>query len=235
MTTKITPDFFAPAYQVSADEFALFGRLLALFQEENDKINLSAIRTEREIWKKHFFDSLLAADALKKAEKIIDLGSGGGFPLLPLAIIFPKKTFYAVESVNKKAVAIKKFASELGLSNVHVLVKRAEELAQNRVYREQFDALTARAFAPFPVLMEIGLPFLRVGGTLIAFRGPQQTEEDLLLPVLLGGRMEKIEKKTLPQGDERALWLIEKVAPSEARFPRKTGVPNKKPLTPADF
>lgn len=223
--------FLSGAYPVSNQQFEKLNQLFELFQAENQKINLSAIREEKAVWEKHFYDSLLAAEFLQNANKIIDLGSGGGFPLLVLAIIFPEKTFFGTESVGKKVQAMEKFSKELGLKNVQILNQRIEEIGQKPKYREQFDAIIARAFAPHPVLLEMALPLLKINGEIISFRGPNFDEEDKLLPAPMGAKIEKIVHKKLPAGDERSFWIIKKTKKTSKHFPRAVGIPNKKPLS----
>ena len=227
---KITPSFFQEAYSVSQKHCQIFEQLFSLFQEENKKINLSSLKIEKEIWEKHFYDSLLAAEFLEKENKILDLGSGGGFPLLPLAIIFPQKTFFSIESVQKKCRVLEKFCQILKLKNVHILAQRAEQLAFKKDLREQFDCVTARAFAPFSPLLEIALPFLKIKGKLISFRSSKKIGHEKKLIDFFEAKLSKIVFKKLPRGDKRELWIIEKQKVSPVKFPRKSGIPQKRPF-----
>jgi len=232
---NIDKSFFCSAYTISDDQFAKFNHLLGLFDEKNKQMNLSAIREENDIWDKHFFDSLLAAEFLKNAKNILDLGTGGGFPILPLAIIFPDKKFCGVESVQKKCVAVEGFVKDLNMHNVKMFCDRAEDLAHRKDLRENFDIVTARAFAKFPVLLEIGLPFLKVGGFLLAFRGSDNDKDDFVLTEKLGGKVINVAKRNLQNGDDRQIWIIEKVKISDKKYPRKVGMPKKQPLGLKDF
>jgi 16S rRNA (guanine527-N7)-methyltransferase len=208
---------------------------LELFKERNKIINLSAIRDEQGIVEKHFFDSLLGLEFIKNKKRVIDLGSGGGFPVIALAICFPDAEFFAVESVGKKADSLRYFCKELGMNNLIVLCDRAETIAHDKKYRETFDALTARAFAHFPVLLEIGLPLLSINGEIVAYRGPNNAEEEERLAEFLGGTSPRIVNKSLPNGDSREFWLISKVKKCSAEYPRSIGVPKKNPLNLASL
>ena len=234
---KRTKDFFRPVWPVSAAHFAKFQALLHLFQKENAKINLSSFSAESEIWEKHFFDALQAAEFFSNSPgiRVLDLGTGGGFPLLPLAIIFQESEFVAVESVEKKCHAVERFCRELLLRNVCTVCDRAERLGHGEHFREQFDAVTARAFAKFPALLEMALPFLKISGRLIVFRGPESESADFALIKLWGARLLQKKKCMLPSGEQRTVWVLQKVKPTDKKFPRKVGLPKKRPLQVVDF
>lgn len=227
----ITKDYFQKAYNLNEEQFGKFSELFKLFIKKNNEINLSSFNTDEEIWNKHFYDSLFAAKYFGDCQNVLDLGSGGGFPLLPLAILFPNSSFISVESVGKKCEAINSFANNLSMKNVKVISDRAEKLAHQVNLREKMDLVTARAFAKFPVLLEIALPFLKINGFLIAFRGPENDENDLTLIKKLGGILIKSEEYSLPTGECRQLWIIQKTQKSSAKLPREIGVPKKRPLT----
>ncbi len=227
--------FLSQAWQITDEQYKKLELLNKLFQEENKKINLSAIREENQIWEKHFYDSLLAAEFFQNSQKIIDLGSGGGFPLLILAIIFPEKNFFGLESVGKKCLAMEKFAKKLKLKNVKIICDRAENIGQDKNFREQFDTVTARAFTAHNSLLELALPLLKIGGKIISFRGPNHTEDEIKITQKMGAKIKKMSKKNLPSGDKREFWIIEKTKKTEKKFPRKIGIPQKKPLKLSDF
>jgi 16S rRNA (guanine527-N7)-methyltransferase len=222
-------------FQLSKDQEGQLRKLLNLFVEKNQELNLSAIRNAGEIISKHFYDSLVAAKYLQSAESIVDLGSGGGFPVLPLAICHQEKQFLAVDSVQKKSNVILEFAQKLKLDNVKISTKRIEELGRNSSLRQKFDLVTARALAKFPTLLELALPLIKIKGKLIAFRGDQEETHDQELVELMGAKIAEIVPYVLPTGENRQLWLIEKKQATLVKFPRKIGIPKKKPLRLSDF
>ena len=217
--------------EISDQQSEQFKQLLNLFIEWNSQINLSAIRDEEGIIEKNFVDSLLITQFFDFQNKnILDLGAGGGFPTLPLGVVTDSK-IVSLDSVGKKMMVVQDIADKLGL-NVHTLHGRAEDFGQNDIYREQFDWVITRAVAPWPVLLELVLPFVKVGGSFIAYQGPQ-IEEDLAtfegLEEKLGGKLKKIHKTQL--GDAERLFVeIEKVAVCPKKYPRKAGEPKRKPL-----
>lgn len=203
--------------------------------EWNDRFNLTAIRDSDGIRIKHFIDSLSCITEIKTApEKLIDVGTGAGFPGIPLKIIYPSMRLTLVESVGKKADFCKSLSAKLGLTNVEVLTARAEELGQDARFREQYDWAVARAVAALPVLAEYLLPFVRVGGYMLAQKGENahaevQTAETAIR--LLGGNLHHVSRVILPGiAEERYLVEIEKSAATPPQYPRRTGVPQKKPL-----
>lgn len=196
--------------------------LLKAFLEENSKINLSAIRDENEVIKKHFIDSLLLTQflSIKKQDKCLDLGSGSGFPAVCLSAFY-KHEFICLDSVAKKLSAIDRMAdkSNIRIKTIH---GRIEDLAHNKTLRESFDIVTARALAPWPVLLEYSLPFLSIDGTFIAYQGPQ-IKEDLnkyhLLEEKFGGKLDRVEKLSY-DGQVRYFIFIKKTKASKAKYPR---------------
>lgn len=209
-----------------------FEQLFTEFKSWNEKINLSAIREKDDVFKKHFEDSLLPMEFFDFDNKnVLDIGTGGGYPLLPLAVANPNSNFMGVDSVGKKLKAVQAIADELELK-VATTHGRIEELGRDKDFREQFDLVTARALAPWPVLLEYALPFVKVGGTFLAYQGPA-IKEDLEnfknLENKLGGEI--IEIKTLNLDDsERIFVIIKKVKKTLPRYPRENGVPRMTPL-----
>lgn len=208
--------------------------LVRLFIDWNGKINLSAIRDEDAIWEKHIEDSLLVsqfADLADKHWRVLDIGTGGGFPSLPLAVSFPGLKFTSVDSVGKKLKAVQAMADTLGckLRTKHA---RIEELGQNTEYREQYDLVMARALAPWPVLLEYALPFVKVGGQFVAYQGPgvnEDLENYKNLEQRLGGKVIKVHETTLGEA-ERVFVVIKKVGQTNRKYPRANGVPRQNPL-----
>ena len=156
-----------------------FQKYMELVLEWNEKVNLTAITDEDEFIKKHFVDSILCADfdELKNANTIIDVGTGAGFPGVPLALIFPDKQFLLIDSLNKRMKILDEMIKELGVSNVNVLHTRAEDLAHKKEYREKFDVCVSRAVANLAVLSEYCLPFVNIDGFFISYKGPNVEDE----------------------------------------------------------
>ena len=211
-----------------------YENLIKLFLDWNSKINLSAIRDETGVREKHVQDSLLATKFIDFAEaNVLDLGAGGGWPTLPLAMEHPTAQFTALDSVGKKMKVVQAIADELKLKNVNTIHGRIEDFGQDKNYREKYDMVTARALAPWPVLLEYALPFVRVGGRFVAYQGPQ-IKEDLEqyknLESRLGGKIAALHETKLGEA-ERLFVVIEKIKPTPKNFPRENGLPRKQPLS----
>jgi len=202
----------------------------------NARVNLTAIDTPETIRIKHFLDSLTCLLAMRERPvgRIIDVGSGAGFPGLPIKIVYPSLRLTLVESVGKKADFCRHIVGELGLENVEVIQGRAEEIGQHQDHREQYDWAVARAVAILPVLAEYLLPLVRIGGGIIAMKGenaPAEAHAAEKAMQLLGGALKRIIPVTLPGvADERYLVVIDKVVATPHQYPRRVGVPAKKPL-----
>jgi len=166
-------------HNLPSNQITKLDKLAELFLQWNQKLNLSSIRDLDGVKLKHIVDSLMVIplEIIKKGQRILDLGTGGGFPGLALAIVFPNSHFTLVDATEKKIAAVRAMAEELKLTNVACLSGRAEELARDKQYREQFDVVVARALAKFPTLLEYCLPFVKVEGKFIAFQGPEMAEE----------------------------------------------------------
>jgi len=204
--------------------------------EWNQKFNLTAIRDEKGIRTKHFLDSFSCVLAWKAnpPANLIDVGTGAGFPGIPLKIIYPNTKVTLVESVGKKAMFCQHIVSLLGLEGVNVIRARAEELGQMHEHRECYDWGVARAVANMRVLSEYLLPLVQVGGKMLAQKGesgPAEVHSAEKAIKLLGGEVRQLVPVTLPGVvEERHLVLINKVATTPPGYPRKPGVPAKKPL-----
>lgn len=214
-----------------------FEAFLTLYQDWNQKINLSSIKAEKEIMIKHFCDSLLLLKLkpfVSPHLQIADLGTGGGFPLLPLAILNPTQTFTGIDSVEKKLNVILEIAKTLGLKNVNTIHTRAEEVGQNSKQREKYDIVLTRAFAKWYTLLELSLPLVKTDGILYAYQGPQIAEElsaSEKIISLLGGKILGISYFTLPEEmGERVIISIQKIKPTPLKYPRPNGIPKKSPL-----
>jgi 16S rRNA (guanine527-N7)-methyltransferase len=217
------------------DRFEAYYRHLV---EWNARINLTAITGYGEVRVLHFLDSLSVVCALPRERladrKLIDVGAGAGFPGVPLAIAFPQLRVTLLEATGKKVAFLDDLARALALDNVTTLQGRAEDLGQREEHREQYDLAVARAVAGMRTLVEYALPFVRVNGTVIASKGAdaaEETEAAAKAIQQLGGELRQVVPVVLPTLDEpRGLAVIEKVAPTPARYPRRAGVPSKRPL-----
>lgn len=206
-------------------------RLAELLLEWNGRMNLTAITGKEEIYRKHFADSLTAAEFLPNGATLLDVGCGGGFPTLPLALARPDLRVTALDSTAKKLRFVEAAAKELSLPVV-TLCGRAEELGKGAPYRECFDCVTARAVARLPVLCEWCLPFVRVGGAFVALKGAageEELREAENAVALLGGKVETVRRRTVG-GESRVILVIRKIAPTPAKYPRNGGQIMKKPL-----
>jgi 16S rRNA (guanine527-N7)-methyltransferase len=217
--------------QQQLDQFALYARELRRW---NERVNLTAISDEREIVTRHFLDSLRCALSWGVSpHSLVDVGTGAGFPGLPLKILRPELDLALVESIEKKAAFLRYIAAELGFSDVSIVVARAEAAGHDPAHRERFDVVTARAVAELRVLAEYCLPFCRVGGRFLAPKGAQSEYEiaDAHVAITrLGGQIAGVEAVDLPGLERRTLIVIEKSASTPEQYPRAAGVPAKRPL-----
>ena len=206
---------------------------------ENKRYNLTAIKDASRAAYLHFCDSVSIAPLIPENARLLDVGCGGGFPSLPLAIARPDVKITAMDATEKKVAYVSESARLLGLSNLVAVSARAEEAATGKM-RESFDVVTARAVAALPTLSEYCLPFVKVGGQFLAMKGPDgETEAQAAQTAvnLLGGRVTKVSALALPctprddmEQQERRLIVIDKIKPTPARFPRQSAKISKEPL-----
>jgi 16S rRNA (guanine527-N7)-methyltransferase len=204
--------------------------------EWNQKFNLTAIRDSESIRTKHFLDSFSCVLAWKASppNQLIDVGTGAGFPGIPLKILYPNLKLTLVESVGKKAMFCQHIVRVLGLEHVDVIRCRAEGLGQNLGHREKYEWAVARAVANLSVLSEYLIPLVKVGGRMLAQKGesgPAEAQSAEAAMKLLGGKLTQLIQVNLPGvADDRYLVVVEKVAATPPMYPRKPGIPMKQPL-----
>lgn len=215
-----------------AEKMDLYAQLLV---EWNSKINLTAITQPKEIVEKHFLDSLLLLKAaeIPQGAAVIDVGTGAGFPSLPVKIVRDDLSLTLLDSLNKRLIFLEEVCRQANL-RAELVHSRAEDAARKPEYREQYRIVTARAVAKLPVLCEYCLPYVQIGGLFIALKGPEATQEaqaaHKAIP-LLGGRIQEIKEILLPDESRRSIVVIEKISQTPAKYPRVSGKITKSPLS----
>ncbi|MBC7328876.1 16S rRNA (guanine(527)-N(7))-methyltransferase RsmG [bacterium] len=220
--------------QLEKDKEKLFHIYLRELQIWNKKFNLTAYESEREIVIYHFIDSLLPLPFFPiKEGNLIDIGSGAGLPGIPLKIFNPSFSLHLLEA-NKKRILFLKHIREKLKMDFEILEGRAEDLGRNPQYRERFSLAVARAVAPLPVLLEYSLPFLKVGGFFIAYKGPkleEELKESRRALSILGGKVLDVKGTILPFVEEKRMFLfVFKERETPENYPRRAGIPAKRPL-----
>ena len=221
---------FFEGYEKFSDKFREFNGILTEF---NQKYNLTAISDEKEVYIKHFFDSIKPQKYFPTGAKVVEIGSGGGFPSVPLMIVRDDLSFTLIESTGKKCEYLKHVVDKLGFSGVQVLNIRAEDGGKDKNLREKFDVATARAVARLNTLCEYCMPFVKIGGRFIAYKGDadEEIKEAENAIKTLGGEIEKIEKYGFPEGfGKRTVIVIKKIKSTPVKYPRGRGLERKKPL-----
>ena len=221
---------------LTEEQLSRFERYYELLIEWNQKMNLTAITEPREVAVKHMIDSLSAwDDSLFSPEaSLVDVGTGAGFPGIPLKILYPGLKLTLLDSLNKRIRYLQTVVDELGRTDVRCIHARAEEAARQKEYREQFDIAVSRAVARLPILAEYCLPFVKKGGIFAALKGmqyEQEAQEARKALGMLGGQLAAVHPVQLPGlEDKRAVIYVRKTGKTPAAYPRKAGTPEKNPL-----
>ena len=221
---------------LSEKQMEQFLQYYEMLVEKNKVMNLTAITEFDEVVEKHFLDSVSLTKQmdLHQPLKVLDLGTGAGFPGIPLKIVFPELEITLMDSLNKRVLFLQDVISSLQLENIEAVHGRAEEAARNKEYRESFDLCVSRAVANISTLSEYCLPFVKIGGSFISYKS--STIEDELEDgkkgiAILGGKVKDVYKFTLPESElQRSFVIIEKEKKTPKAYPRKAGTPSKEPL-----
>ncbi|MEG0051058.1 MAG: 16S rRNA (guanine(527)-N(7))-methyltransferase RsmG [Terrisporobacter sp.] len=207
-----------------------------LIKEWNQKVNLTAITEDEEIIKKHFIDSVkvFKCPYVKDAKSIIDIGTGGGFPGIPMKIVKSDNSILLLDSLNKRINFLNEVIEQLKLNDIDTIHGRAEDFAQDKKYRQSFDVAVSRAVANLTVLLELCLPYVKVGGYFVALKGPSIDEEIKSATValrVLGGVIEEIIEVDIEGSDlKHNLLVVKKVKDTPSKYPRKAGMVTKNPI-----
>lgn len=219
---------------LNMEQYDQFYAYMVLLIEWNEKINLTAITEPKEIILKHFVDSLTIAKYIEEGKTIIDMGTGAGFPGIPLKIYRNDVKVVLADSLNKRIKFLNEVIEKLQLKNIETIHCRAEELGKNKEYREKFDYATSRAVANLSTLSEYLLPFVKLNGSGV-FMKTMEIDEELenakKAIKILGGRIEKVDKFEIPESDlGRSIIIVKKEKQTPSKYPRKPGTPAKEPL-----
>ena len=225
-------------FKLNENQINQFNQYFTSLIEANKHVNLTRITAENEVYLKHFYDSitplLTFSTVFKSSSSLCDVGAGAGFPSIPLKIMMPELQVTIVDSLGKRLNFLQGLITQLNLKNVALVHGRAEDVGQNKQYREQFDIVTARAVANMAVLSEYCLPLVKKGGNFIALKGPKAEDElksSQKALTTLGGKAIALKELQLPQSTEdRTLILVKKVQPTPKKYPRQAGTPHRKPI-----
>lgn len=211
-----------------------FYDFMNLLIEKNKVMNLTGITEPKEVILKHFIDSLTVLKYINENDNIIDVGTGAGFPGIPLKIAENSLEITLLDSLNKRINFLNELIEKINLNKVKTIHGRAEDFGQDFKYREKYDVAVSRAVAPLNVLLEYMLPFVKVGGKCICMKGSncdEEIENSRKAIEILGGKIEEIKKFNLPNSDNnRTIFIIKKVQKMSRQYPRKAGIPTKNPL-----
>ena len=220
--------------KINDEQIKKFMNYMNLLLEWNEKINLTAITQPEEVKLKHFVDSLTVLKYINDDDKVIDIGTGAGFPGIPLKIMNKNTKITLLDSLNKRINFLNIVIEKLDLSNIQAIHGRAEEIARNKFYREKYDVVVSRAVANLSTLTEYMLPFVKVGGKCICMKGANVNEElERAQNAIkeLGGEIKRVDNFYLSDNDnERNIIVIKKIKKTKSKYPRKAGTPSKEPL-----
>lgn len=220
--------------KLSEEKIENLYKYMNLLIEWNKKINLTAITDEKDIITKHFIDSLTINKYIRENTKLIDVGTGAGFPGIPIKILREDIEITLLDALNKRLIFLNEVINEIDLKNITTFHYRAEEAGKNKEYREQFDIATSRAVAPLNILVEYLLPFVKIGGKCICMKGnniKEEIQESKKAIEMLGGKIEEIDEFELPDSNiKRNIIIIKKINKTPLKYPRKAGIPHKEPI-----
>ena len=225
-------------FKLNENQINQFNQYFTSLIETNKKVNLTRITEKDDVYLKHFFDSITPlftfGEIFTKSRTLCDVGAGAGFPSIPLKIMVPELRVTIVDSLGKRLNFLQELVTQLDLKNVALVHGRAEDVGQNKQYREQFDIVTARAVANMAVLSEYCLPLVKKNGNFIALKGPKAEDElNFSQKALktLGGKTTAVKELQLPHSSEdRTLILVKKVQATPKKYPRQAGTPHRKPI-----
>ncbi len=218
---------------VAEEKISLFYEYMQAVLKWNEKVNVTAIKDEKEFVKKHFMDSLSIGKYIKQNNKVIDIGTGAGFPGIPLKILKDDIAITLIDSINKKINMIKDITDKMILQDVELIHTRAETLAMQEAYREKFDVATTRAVSNLSTILEYMLPFVKIGGKAICMKGPnykKELEQGEKAISILGGKIEEIQTILVSNEIERNNIIIKKIKKTPLNYPRGQGKPLKDPI-----
>lgn len=236
MEDKFEKGLYELGINLSLKQREQFDKYYELLVEWNKVMNLTGITEYDEVNLKHFIDSLSVARVvdMKSVKRVIDVGTGAGFPGIPLKIAFPDTEILLLDSLNKRVKFLNEVITTLGLENITAIHGRAEDIAKNKSYREQFDLCVSRAVANLSTLCEYSLPFLWISGSFVSYKGEYSENEIKQAEKavdILGGKISKIDRFKLPGTDMgRSLIKIDKVKKTPGKYPRKAGLPAREPI-----
>ena len=225
-------------FKLNEKQINQFNQYFTSLIETNKKVNLTRITEKDDVYLKHFFDSITPlftfGEIFTKSQTLCDVGAGAGFPSIPLKIMVPELRVTIVDSLGKRLNFLQELVTQLDLKNVALVHGRAEDVGQNKQYREQFDIVTARAVANMAVLSEYCLPLVKKNGNFIALKGPKAEDElnsSQKALKTLGGKTTAVKELQLPHSSEdRTLILVKKVQATPKKYPRQAGTPHRKPI-----
>ena len=231
---KIQENSKVLGFNFSVEQLEKFYKYMNLLIEWNEKMNLTAITEPNDIILKHFIDSITINKYIENNAKVVDVGTGAGFPGIPLSIIRTDLQITLVDSLNKRLIFLQEIKKELELKNIDIVHARAEEFGQNKKYRETFDIATSRAVANLSTLSEYLVPLVKIKGKCVCMKASDAEEEIKQAENavnILGGKIVKVEKFNLPNSDiGRTIIIINKEKSTNGKYPRKPGTPSKEPL-----